>query len=92
MKPKRAVPSQHCALKQRIECLWSTVWCTVVAGGWLETETVVGWAWVVCRPHDRVTIREMKQDWQSCLDSPVGFKVRPWHTHSTFLTASLLLL
>jgi len=28
----------------------------------------------VCRPHDRVTIREMKQDWQSCLDSPVGFR------------------
>eukprot|EP00898_Chlorokybus_atmophyticus_P008469 jgi/Chlat1/8623/Chrsp86S08017 len=26
------------------------------------------------RPHDRVTIREMKQDWQACLDNKVGFK------------------
>ncbi|KAK1326198.1 hypothetical protein QJS10_CPA01g00891 [Acorus calamus] len=26
------------------------------------------------RPHDRVPLREMKADWQSCLDSKVGFK------------------
>lgn len=28
------------------------------------------------RPHDRVTLKEMKADWHSCLDSKVGFKVR----------------
>lgn len=26
------------------------------------------------RPHDRVTLREMKSDWQACLDNAVGFK------------------
>ncbi|PKU65681.1 aconitate hydratase, cytoplasmic [Dendrobium catenatum] len=26
------------------------------------------------RPHDRVPLKEMKEDWQSCLDSKVGFK------------------
>ncbi|KAJ7562734.1 hypothetical protein O6H91_03G082200 [Diphasiastrum complanatum] len=26
------------------------------------------------RPHDRVSIREMKDDWQSCLNNKVGFK------------------
>eukprot|EP00897_Mesotaenium_endlicherianum_P009974 jgi/Mesen1/9004/ME000563S08327 len=26
------------------------------------------------RPHDRVILREMKQDWQACLDNKVGFK------------------
>lgn len=26
------------------------------------------------RPHDRVTLKEMKADWHSCLDSKVGFK------------------
>ncbi|OAY33109.1 aconitate hydratase, cytoplasmic [Manihot esculenta] len=26
------------------------------------------------RPHDRVPLREMKNDWHSCLDNPVGFK------------------
>ena len=26
------------------------------------------------RPHDRVNLRDMKIDWQSCLDSKVGFK------------------
>ncbi|XP_041993000.1 aconitate hydratase, cytoplasmic-like [Salvia splendens] len=26
------------------------------------------------RPHDRVTLKEMKSDWHSCLDSKVGFK------------------
>ncbi|KAL5557520.1 hypothetical protein UlMin_039756 [Ulmus minor] len=26
------------------------------------------------RPHDRVTLREMKADWHSCLDNRVGFK------------------
>jgi len=26
------------------------------------------------RPHDHVPIAQMKADWQSCLDSPVGFK------------------
>nr|XP_024396605.1 putative aconitate hydratase, cytoplasmic [Physcomitrium patens]PNR39944.1 hypothetical protein PHYPA_020224 [Physcomitrium patens] len=26
------------------------------------------------RPHDRVAIKDMKQDWQSCLDNKVGFK------------------
>ena len=26
------------------------------------------------RPHDRVNLRDMKADWQSCLDSKVGFK------------------
>ena len=29
------------------------------------------------RPHDRVSLKEMKADWQSCLDNKVGFKVRP---------------
>lgn len=28
------------------------------------------------RPHDRVTLKNMKSDWLSCLDSDVGFKVR----------------
>lgn len=28
-----------------------------------------------CRPHDRVMIKDMKQDWQGCLDNKVGFKV-----------------
>jgi hypothetical protein len=27
------------------------------------------------RPHDRVTLKNMKSDWLSCLDSDVGFKV-----------------
>ncbi|KAG0568151.1 hypothetical protein KC19_7G190400 [Ceratodon purpureus] len=26
------------------------------------------------RPHDRVTLKDMKLDWQSCLDNKVGFK------------------
>ncbi|XP_050204362.1 aconitate hydratase, cytoplasmic [Mercurialis annua] len=26
------------------------------------------------RPHDRVTLKEMKADWHSCLDNKVGFK------------------
>jgi len=26
------------------------------------------------RPHDRVMIKDMKQDWQGCLDNKVGFK------------------
>ncbi|GBG67648.1 hypothetical protein CBR_g776 [Chara braunii] len=26
------------------------------------------------RPHDRVPLREMKKDWQACLNNPVGFK------------------
>ncbi|XP_010467089.1 PREDICTED: aconitate hydratase 2, mitochondrial [Camelina sativa] len=26
------------------------------------------------RPHDRVTLKDMKADWHSCLDSKVGFK------------------
>jgi aconitate hydratase len=26
------------------------------------------------RPHDRVTLKDMKVDWQSCLDNKVGFK------------------
>ncbi|CAH2052212.1 unnamed protein product [Thlaspi arvense] len=26
------------------------------------------------RPHDRVTLKDMKADWNSCLDSKVGFK------------------
>ncbi|XP_024384493.1 putative aconitate hydratase, cytoplasmic [Physcomitrium patens] len=26
------------------------------------------------RPHDRVTLKDMKQDWQACLDNKVGFK------------------
>ncbi|OAY84556.1 aconitate hydratase, cytoplasmic-like [Ananas comosus] len=26
------------------------------------------------RPHDRVPLKEMKKDWQSCLDNNVGFK------------------
>ncbi|KAG0460775.1 hypothetical protein HPP92_020640 [Vanilla planifolia] len=26
------------------------------------------------RPHDRVPLKEMKEDWQSCLDSKLGFK------------------
>ncbi|KAJ3679381.1 hypothetical protein LUZ60_017392 [Juncus effusus] len=26
------------------------------------------------RPHDRVTLKEMKSDWHSCLDNKVGFK------------------
>lgn len=30
---------------------------------------------VDCRPHDRVMIKDMKQDWQGCLDNKVGFKV-----------------
>lgn len=29
----------------------------------------------ICRPHDRVMIKDMKQDWQGCLDNKVGFKV-----------------
>ncbi|PKA60141.1 Aconitate hydratase 2, mitochondrial [Apostasia shenzhenica] len=28
------------------------------------------------RPHDRVALKEMKVDWQSCLDNKTGFKVR----------------
>ncbi|KAG9159735.1 hypothetical protein Leryth_007755 [Lithospermum erythrorhizon] len=27
-----------------------------------------------CRPHDRVTLKEMKDDWHTCLDNKVGFK------------------
>ncbi|KAK1325807.1 hypothetical protein QJS10_CPA01g00345 [Acorus calamus] len=30
------------------------------------------------RPHDRVTLKDMKADWHSCLDNKVGFKVKPW--------------
>uniref|UniRef100_A0A453J4F9 Aconitate hydratase n=1 Tax=Aegilops tauschii subsp. strangulata TaxID=200361 RepID=A0A453J4F9_AEGTS len=30
------------------------------------------------RPHDRVTLKNMKSDWLSCLDNKVGFKVKPW--------------
>ncbi|XP_010433420.1 PREDICTED: aconitate hydratase 3, mitochondrial [Camelina sativa] len=26
------------------------------------------------RPHDRVPLKDMKADWQACLDNPVGFK------------------
>ncbi|PWS21976.1 hypothetical protein DKP78_20785, partial [Enterococcus faecium] len=26
------------------------------------------------RPHDRVTLKNMKSDWLSCLDNDVGFK------------------
>eukprot|EP00270_Netrium_digitus_P005282 TRINITY_DN1694_c0_g1_i4.p1 TRINITY_DN1694_c0_g1~~TRINITY_DN1694_c0_g1_i4.p1 ORF type:complete len:713 (+),score=224.00 TRINITY_DN1694_c0_g1_i4:131-2269(+) len=26
------------------------------------------------RPHDRVPIKDMKEDWHNCLDNPVGFK------------------
>lgn len=29
----------------------------------------------LCRPHDRVPLKEMKADWHYCLDSKVGFKV-----------------
>lgn len=28
------------------------------------------------RPHDRVALTDMKDDWHSCLDNKVGFKVR----------------
>jgi hypothetical protein len=28
-----------------------------------------------CRPHDRVKLKDMKVDWQACLDNKVGFKV-----------------
>jgi hypothetical protein len=27
------------------------------------------------RPHDRVTLKEMKADWHACLNNKVGFKV-----------------
>lgn len=27
------------------------------------------------RPHDRVTLKEMKVDWRACLNNKVGFKV-----------------
>ncbi|KAI9071412.1 hypothetical protein K1719_046624 [Acacia pycnantha] len=27
------------------------------------------------RPHDRVLLKEMKADWNACLDNKVGFKV-----------------
>lgn len=30
---------------------------------------------IICRPHDRVPLKEMKADWHSCLDNKVGFKV-----------------
>uniref|UniRef100_A0A453Q3R3 aconitate hydratase n=1 Tax=Aegilops tauschii subsp. strangulata TaxID=200361 RepID=A0A453Q3R3_AEGTS len=30
------------------------------------------------RPHDRVTLKDMKSDWHACLDNKVGFKVKPW--------------
>jgi len=30
---------------------------------------------LIDRPHDRVTLKNMKSDWLSCLDSDVGFKV-----------------
>lgn len=30
---------------------------------------------ISCRPHDRVTLKDMKADWHACLDSKVGFKV-----------------
>jgi aconitate hydratase len=26
------------------------------------------------RPHDRVSLKDMKVDWQACLDNKVGFK------------------
>lgn len=29
----------------------------------------------VNRPHDRVSLKEMKADWHACLDNQVGFKV-----------------
>jgi hypothetical protein len=29
----------------------------------------------ICRPHDRVSLKDMKVDWQACLDNKVGFKV-----------------
>ncbi|CAM8989050.1 unnamed protein product [Rhodiola kirilowii] len=29
---------------------------------------------VIDRPHDRVTLKEMKADWHACLDNNVGFK------------------
>lgn len=27
------------------------------------------------RPHDRVPLKDMKADWNSCLDNKIGFKV-----------------
>jgi len=30
---------------------------------------------IFCRPHDRVSLKEMKADWHACLDNKVGFKV-----------------
>jgi hypothetical protein len=33
------------------------------------------------RPHDRVTLKNMKSDWHSCLDNDVGFKVRIFFLH-----------
>jgi aconitate hydratase len=26
------------------------------------------------RPHDRVSVEDMKKDWAACLSNPVGFK------------------
>lgn len=30
------------------------------------------------RPHDRVPLKDMKDDWHLCLDNKVGFKVRSY--------------
>lgn len=30
---------------------------------------------ILNRPHDRVSLKEMKVDWHACLDNKVGFKV-----------------
>lgn len=37
-----------------------------------------------CRPHDRVTLKEMKVDWHACLDNRVGFKVRSSSINTNF--------
>ena len=28
-----------------------------------------------CRPHDRVTLKDMKTDWHACLENKIGFKI-----------------
>ena len=41
---------------------------------------------LACRPHDRVPLSKMKEDWQACLDNPVGFKVTRGSTVTDQLT------
>lgn len=54
--------------------------CFIRSLNFLEMDSFYFWFWVIVssqnRPHDRVSLKEMKADWHACLDSRVGFKVR----------------